>query len=104
MTTNVAVVGLGFMGRRYVEILARLPEAKVVAVCDVRAELAGEIAAAHGAQSYTDVDTVLQASAVDALFVCTPEDRHVEPALRALAAGKAVMIEKPIAHTLAAAN
>jgi predicted dehydrogenase len=92
------------MGRRYVELLAQLPEAKVTAVCDLRADLASEIAAAHGALPFTEVEALLQTAEVDALFVCTPEDCHVEPGLRALAAGKALLIEKPIAHTLVAAN
>jgi predicted dehydrogenase len=44
------------------------------------------------------------AADVAGVAVCTPEDRHVEPVLAALAAGKPVLVEKPVAHTLEAAR
>jgi myo-inositol 2-dehydrogenase/D-chiro-inositol 1-dehydrogenase len=107
MPLNMGVVGLGFMGKRYVEFLAQMPEARVVALCDVRREvaqqMAGALPASHGARAFADIHTLLAEADVNALCICTPEHLHVEAATAALRAGKAVMIEKPVAHTLAAA-
>jgi predicted dehydrogenase len=103
VTTRAAIVGLGFMGRRYAETLARLEGVTVTAVTDLRSDLAREIAAATGARLLPDAAAVAAAADIDAVFVCTPEDAHVDAAVAALGAGKAVMIEKPVAHTLEAA-
>ncbi len=103
MALKIAVAGLGFMGKRYVEFLAQMPEVTVIALCDLRLEVAQALAAAHGALAFGDIHTLLAQADVDALCICTPEDRHVEAAVAALRAGKAVMIEKRVAHTMAAA-
>ncbi len=103
MALKIAVAGLGFMGKRYVEFLAQMPEVTVTALCDLRLEVAQALAAAHGALAFGDIHTLLAQADVDALCICTPEDRHVDAAVAALQAGKAVMIEKPVAHTMAAA-
>jgi predicted dehydrogenase len=104
MTIRAGIVGLGFMGRRYVEFLRRLAGVEVAAVCDLRAELAREVAEKNGARAFTDAEALAASAEVDAVFVCTPEDHHVIPAMAALDAGKAVMIEKPVAHSLEAAR
>jgi predicted dehydrogenase len=104
MPIQVAVAGLGFMGRRYVEFLRQMPEVEITALCDLRGELVQEVASATRSQAFTDIHNLLEKVDVDAVFVCTPEDAHVEAAVAALSAGKAVMIEKPVAHTLAAAQ
>ena len=104
MSINLGIVGLGFMGRRYSEFLNRLAGVRVSAVCDVRAEVAQECAGLTGARIFAEADALATSPDVDAVFVCTPEDRHESVALAAISAGKAVMIEKPIAHSLQAAS
>jgi predicted dehydrogenase len=104
MTIKAGVVGLGFMGRRYVEFLGRLEGVQVTAVCDIRREIAEELAEATGARVVPEAEALATSGVVDAVFVCTPEDSHVDASLAALGAGKAVMIEKPVADTLEAAR
>jgi predicted dehydrogenase len=99
---GIGIVGLGFMGRRYARFVSRIEGMRVAGVCDVDAVLADEVAAESGGTVYGDVAAM--AAAVDAVIVCTPEHLHLEPALAALDAGKPVMIEKPIAHSLDAAR
>ena len=103
MPLKIAVAGLGFMGKRYVQFLAQMPEVTVTVLCDLRLEVAQPLAAVHGALAFGDIHTLLAQADVDALCICTPEDRHVEAAVAALGVGKAVMIEEPVAHTMAAA-
>ncbi len=104
MKIKAGVVGLGFMGRRYVEFLQRLEGVEVAAVCDIRTEIAEELAEATGAQVVQKAEDLATSRDVDAIFVCTPEDSHVRASVAALSAGKAVMIEKPVAHSLEAAR
>jgi predicted dehydrogenase len=96
MTIKAGVVGLGFMGQRYVEFLHKMDGVEVAAVCDIREELAQST----GARRFTEAQELATSPDVDAVFVCTPEHVHVEVSLAAINAGKAILIEKPIAHTL----
>jgi predicted dehydrogenase len=104
VTINAGVIGLGFMGRRYAEFLHKLEGVTVTAVCDIRPEIAQETADAVGAQVYTEAEALATAPNVDAVFICTPEDKHDAAALAAIGADKAVMIEKPVAHSLESAR
>jgi predicted dehydrogenase len=101
---GIGIVGLGFMGRRYARFVSRIEGMELAGVCDLDARLANEVAAEHGGRVFASPDELAADPAVAGLIVCTPEDRHLEPALSAIAAGKALMIEKPIAHSLEAAR
>jgi len=100
MTIRAGVIGLGFMGRHYVEFLYRMNGVQVTAVCDIREDIASELAEAVGAASIPNAEDLASSADVDVVFVCTPEHHHVAASLAAINAGKAVLIEKPLAHTL----
>jgi predicted dehydrogenase len=106
MTDDVGlgIVGLGFMGRRYARFLNGIEGVRVAGVYDVDAALTRVVAAESGGTVHPDLESLVQAEDVAGVIVCTPEDRHLEPALAALAAGKPLMVEKPIADTLDAAR
>jgi predicted dehydrogenase len=103
-TIGLGIVGLGFMGRRYARFVARIADLRLAGVCDLDPALAGEVAAELGTVVYPNPDALARAAGVDGVIVCTPEDRHLEPALAALGAGKPLLVEKPVAHSLAAAR
>lgn len=104
MNVTAGIVGLGFMGRRYAEFLHKLDSVEVTAVCDIRQEIAAQCAEMTGARIFLEAEDLATSPDVDAVFVCTPEDKHVAISLAAINAGKAVMIEKPLAHSLEAAR
>jgi predicted dehydrogenase len=101
---GLGVVGLGFMGRRYVRFLSGIEGVRLAGVYDLDGDLAREVVAECGGTVYPDLDSLVAAKDIAGVIVCTPEDRHLEPALAALSAGKPVLVEKPVAHTLAAAH
>ncbi len=101
---GLGIVGLGFMGRRYAAFVSGIEGLRVTGVCDVDARLAREAAAEFGAAIYPDPAALASAPDVAGVMICTPEHLHTEPAMAALAAGKPLMIEKPIAHTLQSAR
>ena len=101
---KAGIVGLGFMGRRYAEFLHKLHNVEVSAVCDIRTDVAEEVAQLTGAQVFAEAEALATSPDVDAVFICTPEDKHLSATLAAIHAGKAVMIEKPVTHSLESAQ
>ena len=91
---RVGVIGFGYMGKLHAEAYARAPGASVTAIADPN-----EIAIPAGARRYADYRELL-ASNVDAVSVCVPTHLHCQITLDALAAGKHVLLEKPIAVSL----
>jgi predicted dehydrogenase len=99
---GVGVCGLGAFGESHLRALGGLPDAAVVAVASRSAERAREVAGRHGvARWYEGYEALIADPAVEAVSVTTAEADHLAPALAALAAGKPVLVEKPLATTLA---
>jgi predicted dehydrogenase len=72
----------------------------LVATCDARRERAAALGEPVGAAVYDDLDALLADPQVEAVDLCVPHQLHGPLALRALAAGKHVLVEKPLAATL----
>ncbi len=102
---RVGIVGLGWIAQiAHIPVLSRLPEADLVAACDLdkgRGRLVGEKFGIK--RIYTDVSQMLEHEQLDALIVATSTDAHKETTLAALEAGKDVLVEKPIARKYAEA-
>jgi predicted dehydrogenase len=96
------VIGTGLQGRALLAVLARLPAAPVVAICDhYDASLKAGQSVAPQAKSYADYHEMLATEkTLDAVFIATPSHLHREPALAAVQAGKHVYCEAPLATTL----
>ncbi len=78
--------------------LQKAARSSVVACMRRNRAKAEDYAARHGiARAYDDAGALIDDSAVDAVYIATPPDSHAELAIRALKAGKAVMVEKPMA-------
>ena len=101
---RVAVVGCGFQGRLHLECLRRIPDARVVAVCDRDVDRLSAAARDFGvAHAFRDHRELIEERMIDLLTVCTMPDSHREIAVEALDAGAAVLCEKPMAANLDAA-
>lgn len=101
---GVGVIGVGVMGEQHVQAYVRNPLAKLVAVAEVAEARAQEISRKYGVTAYADMRKLLERDDMEAVSICTSDPLHVDPALQALAAGKHVLLEKPIATTLADAD
>ena len=99
-TLRVGVIGTGAIGQEHIaRITNKLVGAKVVAVTDLNAPNAKQAADSCGARVEKDGDGVVSAPDVDAVIVCSPGPAHAETVLQAIAAGKPVFCEKPLATT-----
>ncbi|MFO1488460.1 MAG: Gfo/Idh/MocA family oxidoreductase [Verrucomicrobiota bacterium] len=95
---NCAVIGCGPWGREILQTLSRLPNAPVVAVCDTyESALRRGKEGAPAAEGFTDYQKVLDKKEVQAVIVATPPHLHREIVVAALAAGKHVYCEAPLA-------
>ena len=101
------VLGAGGIARRRTipEGIAQAKNAKLVAVMDVVEGLAKDVAAEFKVKAaYACEDALLADPNVEAVYIATPANVHKEQFRKALKAGKHVLIEKPLAHTLADAQ
>jgi predicted dehydrogenase len=103
---GVGVVGVGEMGRRHAENLRRLvPQAQLVAVADVAAERARQVATELEIEnSYGSLEAMLECKGLDAVVIATPDKFHADAVKAIAAAGKDMLCEKPLALTLADAH
>ena len=103
---RIAIVGLGCAGTRQVEAIRELGDRlTVAALMDTDTDHLAERAQTFGiAKTTTDYAAVLADPAIDAVSICTPHGLHCPMALDAAAAGKHILVEKPMALTVAEAT
>ena len=99
---RVAVIGVGHLGQHHARILAAAPDVTLVGVVDTQPGRADEIGSKYGVSGYTDVSDLY--GRVDAVTVAVPTVAHVDVALPFIERGVAVLVEKPIAGTVAEAD
>ena len=99
---RLAVVGVGHLGQHHARLLAAMDDVELVGVVDTRPGRAEEIAAKYGGQAMTDASALLDR--VDAVTIAVPTESHVDVALPFLERGVAVLVEKPLAPSLADAD
>lgn len=97
---GMAVVGAGFMGGRWARALSEHHGAQLRVVSDVRPDIGREMAQRYGADYMSDPLATVERDDVQGVVVCTPEPLHVDVSLAAIAAGKVLAVEKPLAHTV----
>jgi len=102
MKVKWGVIGAGGIARRRTipEGIVPAKNAQLVAVMDVVEKAAREVADQYGVPGYTDENALLADKNVEAVYIATPADRHLAQFRKAVKAGKHVLIEKPLAHTL----
>jgi len=99
---RIAVVGVGHLGQHHTRILAAMPEVELVGVADIKADRARDVAAKYSTTAYTDAAAFR--GRVDAVCIATPTISHVDVAMPFVEAGAAVLVEKPLAVSLAEAD
>jgi 2-hydroxy-4-carboxymuconate semialdehyde hemiacetal dehydrogenase len=102
VTVNLAVVGLGAFGQKHLEALSQIPEATIRYVAHREQGVADEVAAKYGAvRAFTDYAELLAQPDLDGVLLATPTWMHHAQTIDALRVGKHVMVEIPMADSLA---
>ncbi len=98
---RTALVGTGKVADLHAAALCSLPESQFVAVCGRPSARLDAFAARYGVPAFTDVRGMVERAGVQALCVCTPHPNHAAPTIAAARAGVHVLVEKPMASSLA---
>jgi predicted dehydrogenase len=96
---RIAVAGAGLIGQRHVEEIGKSRGSELSAIVDVSPKAAGT-ARQFGVPLYDSLTAMFAKDKPDGVVLATPNQVHVEQALQCIDAGVAVLVEKPIAHTL----
>lgn len=98
-----AVAGLG-VGKAHVDAAAEYDRCNLVAVCDLIQEKMDKVASRYpGTKTYLDFDEMLKDPEIDIISIALPSAMHADFAVKALEAGKNILVEKPIDITVEAA-
>jgi len=98
------LVGLGSMGRNHLRVLGALSGCRLVAVADPVDEVLAAATASSGAPGFTDPLAMIADVGLDAVVIAAPTTAHVPLALAAIERRIAVLVEKPLAATVAEAR
>ena len=100
---RVGIIGVGWPGQMHMRAYKQRDDVEITAIADVNTEAAESVKRGHdlaGARVWGDYEEMLQQAPVDAVSIATPNFLHAPMAVAALQAGKHVLLEKPLAHTL----
>jgi UDP-N-acetylglucosamine 3-dehydrogenase len=97
---GIAVIGAGRMGAFHIETLEKIESTRLVAIAEPDEALARERIGRRPVAWFKDHRDMIAQPEIEAVCICAPSSRHAELALDAIAAGKHVFVEKPIANTL----
>ncbi len=101
MTIRVGVIGVGSMGHNHVRVFWEMPDVEVVGVADADAAAAAAVARRYGTRAYTDYVQLLDEQRPSAVTIAVPTVDHLAVALEAIRRGVHLLVEKPIAFSLA---
>ena len=98
--TNVGVIGVGSMGYNHVRIYSELENANLVAISDMVRGTLDKVSKEFNTVGDVDYDNILQIDDIEVVNICVPTVFHHDVVMRAIEAGKNVLVEKPIASKL----
>ncbi|THD76733.1 NAD-dependent epimerase/dehydratase family protein [Thalassobius vesicularis] len=98
---KVGLIGAGYIATWHADAIRACPDAELACICDVSSTAAKGMAEGYGVAAYTSVADMVAAGAVQAVHILTPPNLHHAIALECIAAGLHVIVEKPVALSLA---
>lgn len=93
------IIGVGVIATFHAKAIAEIPGARLAACFDISPERVAAFASEFDCRPWNSLDDLLSDDSVDAVIICTPSGFHLEPALAAAAAGKHLVVEKPLEIT-----
>ena len=100
---RLAVIGAGLIGKRHIELVMAEPTCELVAICDADPGAAA-LATTYGTRFFADYATMLAAVALDGVIIATPTNLHTTVGIACAERGLPILVEKPIAQSVAEAQ
>ena len=97
---NVAVIGVGSMGKNHARIYADMESTNLVAIADPNSSLTAQLSKKYGCKGYTDYKEMLEKESLDIVSVVVPTELHKNVSFDVISKGIHVLLEKPIAPTV----
>ena len=99
---RIGIIGTGQIAKYHLQQYAKIPEAEIVAVCDIREDEMQSVSQQHEVPAtYADYRDLLKREDIDCVDVCLHNFLHAPVTIAALDAGKHVYCEKPMSWTYA---
>ncbi|MET0497936.1 MAG: Gfo/Idh/MocA family oxidoreductase [Steroidobacteraceae bacterium] len=98
---RVGVVGLGMAGALMTSVIAQHPRVTLAGAAEINPELRSNFSRDQSAPVFADLASLVRRADIDAVYIATPHQFHCEQAILAAEHGKHVIVEKPMALTLA---
>ena len=95
------MAGLGVASTQIMPPIAALPYIKITAAADTRTDALGKFRETYGGETFPSVEAMCESADVDAIYVATPNPLHAKHAIAAAERGKHVIVEKPMATSIA---
>jgi predicted dehydrogenase len=96
---RVGVIGVGTFGSQHAQVYRQAEACELVAVADVNQGRLDQVSGRLGVEGHRDYHELLERDDINVVSICTTDELHVGPALAAAAAGKHMLIEKPLGLT-----
>jgi predicted dehydrogenase len=97
---RVGIIGCGYMGWFHARVYHESFGAELVAIADKSEDARAKVKSAFGCEVFDDYQGMLSRADIDVVDICMPDEMHVAPAVAAAAAGKHMLIEKPMATSV----
>lgn len=105
MSVKFAIVGCGAIGSRHAAVVDAENRGKIAAFCDCEIAKAEHLSLKYGeVKCFSDYDEMLSSTDASVINICTPHGLHAEMAIKAARSGKHILVEKPMALTVADAS
>ena len=98
---RLGMAGLGVASTQILPPIAKLPFIRITAAADTRADAVAKFREQYHAEGYTSIEELCASGNVDAVYIATPNSLHAEHAVIAARNKKHIIVEKPMAMTLA---
>src|SRR5699024_5182530 len=101
MTIKVGVIGIGSISDMHIQAYKKNTQVDLIAFCDLSEERLKEKGEKYDVENlYTNYEELIANDSIDAVSICTWNDSHAKIAIKALEAGKHVLVEKPLSMTV----
>ena len=98
------IVGLGNLGKRYITLMDQESRTECIGIYDIDQEKVSRISKETGLKGFASLQELLEAEGLNFVYIATPDFAHKEPLLEAASRGLDILVEKPLATTVADAQ